>query len=131
MRVPATMTDISQPLFPAPADADVVYSREIGVDILVSYVRLWETSAADDPWPTATSSGTMLSSLRSYWNANMTVREGARGPATARRVRAATRLSGGCSSRAAAQLGAEPLPARLPSRTCLPSRPRPAPAPSC
>ena len=32
------------------ADSDVVYSREVGVDIVLGYVRLWEGGPSSDPY---------------------------------------------------------------------------------
>jgi hypothetical protein len=48
------------------AAATAIYERDVAVRLRVSYLRLWGASAAD-PW-TASSTGSALGELRSYWN---------------------------------------------------------------
>lgn len=45
-----------------------ITEREVGVNLVVTYLRLWPT--ATDPW-TATDAGVLLDDLNTYWNANM------------------------------------------------------------
>lgn len=53
------------------ADTDVVYSREIGVDMAIGYLRIWDSS--NDVWASTTSSGNMLEQLQAHWNSQMQV----------------------------------------------------------
>lgn len=46
-----------------------IYTRDMNIKLRVTYLRVWET--INDPYPDATSSGTLLNSFRSYWNSNM------------------------------------------------------------
>lgn len=46
-----------------------LYNRDMNVQLQIGYIRVWTTSG--DPYPDATSSNTLLTSFRSYWNANM------------------------------------------------------------
>jgi hypothetical protein len=46
-----------------------IYVRDMNIKLVVTYLRVWET--INDPYPDATSSNTLLTSFRSYWNSNM------------------------------------------------------------
>lgn len=46
-----------------------LYSRDINVQLQIGYLRVWTISG--DPYPDATSSNTLLTSFRNYWNGNM------------------------------------------------------------
>lgn len=46
-----------------------IYVRDVNVKLVVTYLRVWETSA--DPYPDANSSNTLLNAFKDYWNANM------------------------------------------------------------
>lgn len=46
-----------------------IYTRDVNAQLQISYLRVWTT--ASDPYPDATSSNTLLTAFRSYWNANM------------------------------------------------------------
>jgi len=49
------------------AYASTIYESEVNTSLLVSYLKLWATSA--DPW-VQTSCSSVLSEFRSYWNQN-------------------------------------------------------------
>ena len=49
----------------------MVYSREIGVDLAISYLRIFDSP--NDPWASTTSSGSLLEQLQAHWNSQMTV----------------------------------------------------------
>jgi hypothetical protein len=51
------------------ASAAALYVRDANVRLQVTYLRVW--SDINDPYPNATSSNTLLTAFRSYWNANM------------------------------------------------------------
>jgi hypothetical protein len=47
---------------------NVIYQRDVQVDLVISYQRVWTTSS--DPY-SSNSTSTTLSQLRNYWNSNM------------------------------------------------------------
>ncbi len=51
------------------AYASVIYEREIGTHLQISYTKLWIDGPNSDPWA-ATSTSALLGELLSYWNAN-------------------------------------------------------------
>jgi hypothetical protein len=46
-----------------------IYVRDMNIKLQVNYLRVWET--INDPYPDATSSNTLLTAFRNYWNSNM------------------------------------------------------------
>ncbi|MCB1793562.1 MAG: hypothetical protein KDJ70_03865 [Candidatus Competibacteraceae bacterium] len=51
------------------AYASVMYEREVGTRLQISYTKLWVDGPNSDPW-TATSTSALLGQLMSYWNMN-------------------------------------------------------------
>ena len=74
------------PACPLPADADLVYSREINTDVLIGYMRLF-TDAATDPY-TATTTSALFTALKNLCGpASRCGRQRAHAPALPRHVR--------------------------------------------
>ncbi|KAI7842084.1 hypothetical protein COHA_004279 [Chlorella ohadii] len=51
--------------------SDVVYSREVGVDIVLGYVRLWEGGPNSDPYRFSQDTSSLLDAFQEEWNTNM------------------------------------------------------------
>lgn len=73
--MPRQRVMLQQPGKPHPAWLQPCMHTPPGSTELAGYLRLWTAGADSDPWPNTTDSGTMLTSFKNYWNANMTVRK--------------------------------------------------------
>ena len=50
--------------------ASVIYEREIGARLQISYTKLWTNGPDSDPWNNTSSVTTILGELLAYWNQN-------------------------------------------------------------
>lgn len=56
-----------------PADADLVYSREVGVDLYIQHLELWAPGAPGYPFGDAPDSATALNEAKAHWDAHRQV----------------------------------------------------------